>query len=199
MRRIKAHTFVLIAAILLAGCATSSSAVNSFGEAVRNLFPKWERMSDFERREAERSKAWKTLTFRSDVQAVANDRLEIEARGSLGNGIQKVEDTFLTRAASETIREGYDGFIISYLTYESQFPVHITNGFTSFPETVEISTYEEFLSYSKEQRIMMSAGALNFKKIRGVIIMVKSDNPRHREFFDADTLFENFIATYRLR
>lgn len=173
--------------------------MSDFGEAVRNFFPKWERMSDSERREAERSNAWKKLTFRSDVQAVANDRLEIEARGSLGNGIQKVEDTFLTRAASETVREGYDGFIISYLTYESQFPVHITNGFTSFPETVEISTYEDFLSYSKEQRIMMSAGALNFKKIRGVIVMVKEDDARYRDYFDADVLFENFILTYRLR
>lgn len=173
--------------------------MSDFGETVRNFFPKWERMSDSERREAERSNAWKKLTFRSDVQAVANDRLEIEARGSLGNGIQKVEDTFLTRAASETVREGYDGFIISYLTYESQFPVHITNGFTSFPETVEISTYEEFLSYSKEQRIMMSAGALNFKKIRGVIVMVKEDDARYRDYFDAEVLFENFISTYRLR
>ena len=125
---------------LVASCATATSSLESFGETVRNLFPKWERMTELERREAERSKAWNKLTHRTDVQAVGNDRLEIEARGSLGNGIQKVEDTFLTRAAAETVREGYDGFVITYLTYESQFPVHITNGFTSFPETVEIST-----------------------------------------------------------
>lgn len=199
MRMLSKISAIFASLALLANCATATSTLDSFGETVRNLFPKWERMSEFERREAERSKAWNKLTHRTAVQAVGNDRLDIEAKGSLGNGIQKVEDTFLTRAAAETVREGYDGFVITYLTYESQFPVHITNGFTSFPETVEISTYEEFLSYSKEQRIMMSAGALNFKKIRGVIVMIKKDDPRHGIYFDANELFENFILTYRLR
>jgi hypothetical protein len=199
MKRVSQLTAAALAFSLLSACANSGLPNPNFGEMIRNIFPSFERMTEQERREANRSKAWDKLTFRTSVQAVGNNRLEIEARGSLGKGIQKVEDTFLTRAAAETIREGYDGFIISYLDYESQFPVSMTNGFTSFPETVEISTYEEFLSYSKEQRIMMSAGAMNFKKIRGVIVMLKEEDNRLGAYFDADELFENFIVTYRLR
>lgn len=199
MKRVSKLTAATLCIALISACASSGLPSANFGEMIRNLFPSFDRMTEQERREAERSRAWNKLTFRTSVQAVGNDRLEIEARGSLGNGIQKVEDTFLTRAAAEAVREGYDGFIITYLTYESQFPVYMSNGFTSFPETVEISTYEEFLSYSKEQRIMMSAGAMNFKKIRGVIVMVKEKDNRLGAYFDADELFENFIVTYRLR
>ena len=199
MKRVSTFIAAALATAFLSACASSGLSTPNFGEMIRNIFPQFERMTEQERREAERSKAWNKLTHRTTVQAVGNNRLEIEARGSLGNGIQKVEDTFLTRAAAETVREGYDGFVITYLTYESEFPVSFTNGFTSFPETVDISTYEEFLSYSKEQRIMVSAGAMNFKRIKGVIVMVKKDDRRYGTYFDADDLFENFIVTYRLR
>ncbi|MEO1662607.1 MAG: hypothetical protein AAFR51_16575 [Pseudomonadota bacterium] len=180
---------------LLTACATQGSPRDGFTQMVGSLAFKWDRMTEVERREAERSEAWDKLVFRSEVRSIGNDRLEIKAKGALGNGIQKVEDMLLARAAAETVREGYDGFYISYLTYESEFPLHLTNGFISFPETVEITTYEAFLSYSKEQRMMMSASAIGFKKIRCVIVMVKHGAPRIADYFNAEELFENLIST----
>lgn len=197
MQNTKPRCTAALLAICLAACSTSVET-NPFG--IFDRFISGERaLSDFERRELERSKAWRKLVGRSEVQAVGNSRLQVLAKGSLGNGIQKVEDTFLTRAAAEALREGYDGFVIRYLTYESEFPVSMTNGFVSFPETVRIDTYEEYLAYSKEQRLFISAGGMGFKRISGVIEMVKENDTDGLDYFDARDLFENFIESYQYR
>lgn len=200
MRSYWGFTLACVSFSIIVGCA---SVLGDSGLAPREVFQSFlsgsKPLSDYERQELDRSKAWKTLVGRSEVQSISNARLEIEASGSLGNGIQKVEDTFLTRAAAETLREGYDGFVIRYLAYESQFPVSMSNGFTTFPETVRIDSYEEFLSYSREQRLFLSAGGMGFKKISGVIEMHNDGDDSHIEFFDARELFENFIETYRYR
>ena len=88
MKRLSKLPAATIALAFISACASSGLPQTGFGEMIRNIFPTFERMSEAERREAERSKAWNKLTFRTDVQAVGNDRLEIEARGALGNGIQ---------------------------------------------------------------------------------------------------------------
>lgn len=180
--------FLPLAVLVLSGCTHSAQNPQDTAEQISVEQLKYER---------ERNKALRRLDHLSDARAISDGRIHIEARGSLGNGIQKVEDTFLIRASAAAVEAGYDGFTINYLTYESQFPLSISNGLTSYPEIVDISNYEEFLLHSKEQRLLVSATALNFKKIDGVILLKNKDDDG--DLFSASELFDNFIMSYRSR
>ncbi len=184
MKRFAVLSITLLA---LSACASMSDAPNPSEAEIAKAQLKYDKA---------REKAVRRLIHLSDARKVSDGRVEIEARGALGRGIQKVEDTFLIRASAAAVESGYDGFTISYLTYESQFPYSMSNGLTSFPEVVDIGSYEEFLAYSKEQRILLSATAMSFKRISGVIVL-RNDEDQSGEYFSADELYENFIMAYR--
>lgn len=189
---------ISIALVGLSACASAwqMPQVRRLGSAPTSESPQNTATRDIERH---RAKAWRLLSHRSEVQSVGNARLEIIARGSLGNGIQKVEDTFLARAAAETLRHGFQTFSIRYLVYESEFPLNTTNGFIWPSDPVSISDYESYLSHTREQRLFFSASALGFKRLKGVVLMTDANGAHSTNGFDARAVYDGLISQYGSR
>lgn len=182
---------VLIGAMTLASCASMPliGSLKGTDEDALSITQYADTANDKEFR-----KAWKRVAKRTSVQRIKDDTIRIEAKTPTFKGISAAETSFLARAAAETLKSNFDGFVIRYLDYRDKFPSNLIVGLPSFAETVEIGSYAEFLAYSKDQTLFASPVRKALKGLDGVIVMVNREDDLAGDFFPANELYESLLV-----
>lgn len=191
-------TVLVISSISLSACSTVPSppeAAFSFTtlEASENYSPK--KIKKLKRKV---DRAWGRVIKRTQVQYITNDRIRVETESGFTLGRENAEQALLIRAAAETLKAGYDGFIIRYLSYETKFPFSLADSINTFPEDIDIRTYEEFLTYSEEQTMFVSGAGQGFQSVTSVIQFIKAEGASQGRYFPAQEVYKNLMESYVL-
>lgn len=143
--------------------------------------------------------AYDSVTSKTDVRVLPGDRLQVSTRGRLPGSLNRLEDAFLIRAAAETINQDFDGFIIVYVDYEDSGFKFFTSPIETYPEAVEISTYEDFLVHTEEQNFFASRSARSQKRLQGIVIMVNAEDHPNGRYFGARDTYDAMIEETKFK
>jgi hypothetical protein len=185
----------LTSMLLLGGCGSFPK-----GPEVPNPFSIFQdNRSEAEKRNARIAKAYRSVTTATDARRVPGNRLQVSTRGGLPDSLNRLEDAFLIRAASETLQAGFDGFIIAYLDYEDSIFKFFNSPIETYPEAVEITTYEDFLVHTEEQNFFAARSTRSQKRVQGVVIMVNAEDVPDGQFFGARDTYDSLIEETRFK
>ncbi len=210
-----AMSAVIVCGLTLSGCQTGKSptslltAITPFDEIIKLLKgPSSEELAA-KTRKAELRKLpildpkrwddqvalWQDVAKASEAQPLSDQRVRIKAKGSIFGGPRHSETNFFIRAAGETKRSGYDGFVIVHMDYFSTMPKLISlTPSISFSSRRWIGNYEDFRENLNEQNMFSSKKKAGKKTMDGVILMLNKDEFRNRDRFNAEEIYLNYLA-----
>jgi len=184
-----------LAALILTGC----SALPNLPTPPNPLAVFQDNRSEGEKRNARIAKAFNSVIDKTDARRIPGDRLQISTNGSLPGSLYRLEDAFLIRAASETLEAGHDGFIITYIDYEDSFFKFFNSPIETYPEAVEIATYEDFIVHTEEQTFFASRSARSQKRLQGIVLMVNAEDKTDGRYFGARDTYDSLIEDTRFK
>lgn len=146
-------------------------------------------------REDDLMRVWYDIIKWTDALKLSDQRLSINSRGRFFGSKRHSETNFFIRASAETMREGYDGFVIVHLDYLDVRPklISITPDI-SFAGKRWIGNYEDFRENLNEQNMFSGPKKARRKTMDGVIMMVNDEDYPNRDRFDANEIYMNYLV-----
>lgn len=147
------------------------------------------------RRERDYARVWRHITNWTDARKLSDQRMSIRAKGKYLGNKRRSETNFFIRAAAETIRNDYDGFVIVHMDYFDVTPKlpsltpNITLGGRRW-----IGNYEDFRDNMNEQNLFSDVSKAGRKTMDGVILMLNADEFPNRDRFNANEIYMNYLT-----
>ena len=145
-------------------------------------------------READLNDVWYHSTKYTKSMPVADNRIQISSYGTLIRGSDYTEQNFFIRASAETLRSGYDGFVILHMEYRDTKPKVLSFiPDTPFLSKLWIGNYEDY-SLNRHQQNLFSGGKAGGKTIKAVILVLDEAEYPTRDRFSAQEIFDNYLS-----
>lgn len=183
--RLAANIFSVLSLTILSACA-SAPRLPSFDVplprfSVAELFG-WDKTDE--------EKAWIGLLNRSEVRQVGDDRLIVEAWGTVGTSMEVVELRILARAGAEVDRLGKSHFAIVHIRDRNKPVSNGLFGDSIFgADELWIGTYEELVRSRYERDYGFAARQWIGPALTAVVIALDEDDFGRKDAFEALNMY----------
>lgn len=148
----------------------------------------------------EDEKAWRLLESNSDVRRVSDDQLIIEAWGRPLTDMETIEIRLLARSGAEAARLGYSHFAILHLR-DRNLPIAggLYNDSIFGADEQWIGSYDALVRSRYERDYSAAPRSWAGPGLTAVVQLLKDDDARSDEAFEAYALYENLKTRDMLR
>lgn len=145
-------------------------------------------------RQGEFNKILRSVASHTDAMVVSDSRVRIQSNGTLFNGKNISEQNFFIRAASETLKQGKEGFVVKQIDFvRTGTPWAFLGSNLNLSTRSWIGNYEDFRANRNEQNIFSSQSSISNKGMEGVILLLDKDEFPNRDRFTAADIYLNIV------
>lgn len=149
-------------------------------------------------REEDLNKVWKDIVIWTEARLLSDSRLSIRSKGRFFGSKRHSETNFFIRAAAETMRNEYDGFVIVHMDYFDVAPkIFSLTPDISLGGRRWIGNYENFRENMNEQNLFDNPEKAGRKTMDGVILMMNDEDFPNRDRFNANEIYLNYLTYER--
>lgn len=146
-------------------------------------------------REDDLNEVWKDIVVWTDARLLSDSRLSIRSKGRFFGSKRHSETNFFIRAAAETMRNDYDGFVIVHMDYFGVAPkIFSLTPDISLGGRRWIGNYENFRENMNEQNLFDNPEKAGRKTMDGVILMMNKEDFPNRDRFNANEIYLNYLT-----
>lgn len=174
---------------LISGPSEEEKAARARRDALRSLH-----LTDAARKE-DLDEVWEDITNWTDARVLSDGRLSVRSKGRFFGSKRHSETNFFIRAAAETMRNDYDGFVIVHMDYFDVAPkLFSLTPDLSLGGRRWIGNYEDFRENMNEQNLFGNTEKAGKKTMDGVILMINDEDFPNRDRFNANEIYLNYLT-----
>lgn len=138
---------------------------------------------------------WRNVAYHSQSYAVSDQRMRIKTDGVWFSSSTTPEQNFFIRAAGETMKSGYDSFVIVHLDFYKPGPQFLSlSPNVNFSSSEWMGSYEDFSKHKDLENMFSSRRSAEKKGLDGVILMLGENEYPYRDKFSAREVFTNLVS-----